>query len=160
MSCFRPRRAFLPVLAAAAVVAGGTAVASPGHHTGHTVTLREASATVQPAFVDIGKPGPSAGDQVVVRDGLVGADGAAAGTLLQACTLVDAGPNPFVSTYECASSLELADGTITLAGPFVPAKAEQAAAVTGGTGAYRAARGQAIIRAEGDEIVVDLAGRP
>jgi len=156
MSRLSPRRAFLPLFAAAVVAAGGTAVASPGHHTGHTITLREASATVQPAFVDIGKPGPSAGDQVVVRDGLVAADGAAAGTIRQACTLIDAGANPFVSTYECASSLELADGTITLAGPFVPAKAEQAAAVTGGTGAYRAARGEAVIRAEADEIRVNL----
>jgi hypothetical protein len=38
----------------------------------------------------------------------------------------------------------------------VPAKAEQAAAVTGGTGAYRAARGEAIIRAEADEIVLHM----
>jgi hypothetical protein len=93
---------------------------------------------------------------VVIRDGLVGADGSPAGTIRQACTLIDAGANPFVSTYECASSLELADGTITLAGPFLPAKAEQAAAVTGGTGAYRAARGEAIVRAEADELELHL----
>jgi hypothetical protein len=161
MFTFRPRGAFLPLLAAAGIAVAGTAYANPGSSSGHghTITLREASASVQPAFVDIGKPGPSAGDQVVVRDGLVTADGAAAGTIRQACTLIDAGANPFVSTYECSSSLELADGTITLAGPFVPAKAEQAAAVTGGTGAYRAARGEAIIRSEADEIVVELAGR-
>jgi hypothetical protein len=159
MSHLRPRRALLPLLALAAVAVAGTASASPGgsgHGHGHTITLREASATVQPAFVDLGKPGPSPGDQVVVRDGLVRADGSPAGTLRQACTLIDAGANPFVSTYECASSLELADGTITLAGPFVPARAEQAAAITGGTGAYRTARGEAVIRAEADEIVVHL----
>ena len=157
MSRFRPRRAFLPLLAAAAVAAGGTAVASPGHDHGHrTITLGEASATVKPAVLDLGEHGPSAGDQVVVRDGLVGADGAAAGALRQACTLTDPGPNPFVSHYECETSLELADGTITLAGPFNPAKAEQTAAVTGGTGVYRAARGEAIIRSEADEIRVNL----
>jgi hypothetical protein len=154
MAAFRPRRALLPLLAAAGVAVGGTAYAGPGH--GRTITVREASVTAQPAFVDLGKPGPSPGDQVVVRDGLVHADGSPAGTLRQACTLVDAGANPVVSTYECASSIELADGTITLAGPLVPAQAEQAAAVTGGTGAFRAARGEAIVRAEADEIVVRL----
>jgi hypothetical protein len=156
MSHLRPRRALLPLLAVAAVAVAGTASGASGHGHGHTITLREASATVQPAFVDLGKPGPSPGDQVVVRDGLLHADGSAAGTLRQACTLIDAGANPFVSTYECAASLELPDGTITLAGPLVPAKAEQAAAVTGGTGAYRAARGEALIRAEADEIRVNL----
>ena len=156
MSRFRPRRAFLPLLAAAAVAAGGTAVASPGHDAGRTITLREASATAQPAFVDLGKPGPSAGDQVVVRDGLLHADGSPAGTIRQACTLIDAGANPFVSTYECATSLELADGTITASGPFNPAKAEQAAAVTGGTGVFRRARGEMVVRAEADEIVVRM----
>src|SRR3954454_18183732 len=156
MSHLRPHRVLLPLLAAVGIACAGTASANPGHEHGRTLTLREASAAVQPAFVDLGKPGPSAGDQVIVRDGLLHADGSPAGTLRQACTLIDAGPNPFVSTYECASSLELTDGTITLAGPFVPAKAEQAAAVTGGTGAYRSARGEAIIRAEADEIIVHM----
>jgi hypothetical protein len=41
-------------------------------------------------------------------------------------------------------------------GPFVPAKAEQSAAITGGTGAYRTARGQIVVRAEDDALVVQL----
>ena len=44
-----------------------------------------------------------------------------------------------------------------MAGPFVPARAENVAAITGGTGAYRGARGDITVRAETDEIVVKLA---
>jgi hypothetical protein len=157
MSRPNPRRAVAALLAIAAVAvafAGSTAAASADH--GHVITLREASATPPLAFVDLGKPGPTAGDEVVISDGLTDAGGAAAGTLRQACTLIDAGPSPFASTYECATSLELADGTITASGPFDPAKAEQRAAITGGTGAFRAARGEIVIRAEADQFVVRL----
>jgi hypothetical protein len=42
-------------------------------------------------------------------------------------------------------------------GPFVPAAPEQAAAITGGTGEYRTARGEIVVRAEADQIIVKLA---
>ena len=80
-----------------------------------------------------------------------------AGTFNQVCTLVHPAGNPFTSEYECIGSLALENGTITMQGPFVPAKAEQTAAITGGTGAYRTARGEVVVRSEADEIVVDLA---
>jgi hypothetical protein len=64
---------------------------------------------------------------------------------------------PFTSEYECSSSLALEDGTITMQGPFNPARAEQEAALTGGTDRYRTARGEVAIEAESDEIVVKLA---
>jgi hypothetical protein len=154
---FRHRRAAGAVLVGAALTLGGTAYAGAGHGP-RTVHLIEAGANVQPAFVDTGKPGPSVGDVAVVRDGVNDAKGAPAGTFNQVCTLVEVIGGPFTSAYECEGSIALAHGTITDQGPFVPAQAEQSAAITGGTGAYQKARGQVIIRAEADELVVAFAG--
>ena len=152
----RHRRAAGAGLAVAALAFAGSAQAG-SHGSGHrTIHLTEATAQAQPDFVDVGDPGPSVGDTVVVRDGVLAADGSNAGTFDQVCTLVKVVGNPFTSAYECTGSLELRDGTITMQGPFVPAKAEQSAAVTGGTGAYRKARGQIVVRAEDDSLIVQL----
>jgi hypothetical protein len=155
------RRVAGVALATAAVAAGGTAYAddSPAKSSadGKTIRLLEASETLQPTFVDTGAPGLSPGDIVVVRDGVLRANGTPAGTFNQVCTLVKVAGNPFTSEYECIGSLALEDGTVTMQGPFVPAKAEQTAAVTGGTGEYRTARGDVAVRSEADEIIVSLA---
>jgi len=153
------RRAAGAVLAVAALTLGGTAYAgSPEKaHGPKTIHLTEASTQIQPAFVDTGNPGLSQGDIVVVRDGVNAQDGTPAGTFNQVCTLVKPAGNPFTSEYECTGSLALENGTITMQGPFVPAKAEQSAAVTGGTGEFRTARGEVVVRSEADEIVVELA---
>ena len=155
------RRAVGVVLATAAIAVGGTAYAddSPAksNANGKTIRLLEAGKTIQPAFVDTGAPGLSPGDIVVVRDGVLREDGTPAGTFNQVCTLVKPAGNPFTSEYECVGSPALEDGTIAMQGPFVPATAEQTAAVTGGTGEYRTARGEVVIRSEADEIVVGLA---
>ena len=42
-------------------------------------------------------------------------------------------------------------------GPFTPSQPESVAAITGGTGAYRTARGEIVVRAEADQIIVRLA---
>jgi hypothetical protein len=155
------RRASGAALAIAALALGGTAYADapatshPSH--GRTIRLLEASSTIKPTVVDTGAPGLSPGDLVVVRDGVLREDRTPAGTFNQVCTLVQPAGNPFTSEYECVGSLALENGTITMQGPFVPAKPEQSAAITGGTGAYRTARGEIVVRAEADEIVVHLA---
>jgi hypothetical protein len=148
-----PKRLIAAALAATALALAGTAQADGKHQ----IRLTEAHPDLQPTFVDTGKPGPSVGDVVVARDGVNRESGAPAGTFTQVCTLVAVGINPLTSTYECSGSITLPDGTITMQGPFVPAAAEQSAAVTGGTGAYRTARGEVAIRAEADQIVVKLA---
>ena len=43
-----------------------------------------------------------------------------------------------------------------VAGPFSAATAQQPQAVTGGTGAFRGARGEVTVRAEADQILVRL----
>jgi hypothetical protein len=155
----RHRRAAGAVLAVAALTLGGTAYAgSPDQgHSAKTIHLTEAHAQIQPTFVDTGKPGPSVGDVVSVRDGVLDAEGAPAGTFNQVCTLVELVGGPLTSAYECSGSIALEHGAITMQGPFVPAQAEQSAAVTGGTDAYQKARGQVVVRAEADELVIQLA---
>jgi hypothetical protein len=67
-----------------------------------------------------------------------------------------AGRELFTSTFDCTGAFKLNDGDVTVQGLFVPVAAEQAAAVTGGTGEFANARGEAIIRAEDDQITLRL----
>jgi hypothetical protein len=62
------------------------------------------------------------------------------------------------STFECAGSIALKGGTITMEGPFSPSRAQSVAAITGGTGEYRRAHGEIVVRAEADQLIVKLAG--
>jgi hypothetical protein len=147
-------------LAVAALALAGTAsadTAQKAHGHDNTIRLVEAHKELQPTFIDTGNPGPSGGDLVVARDDVLRPNGSPAGTFTQTCTLVALASSPFTSTFECAGSITLKDGTITMEGPFVPAAPEQAAAITGGTGAYRTAHGEIVVRAEADQIVVRLA---
>ena len=52
-----------------------------------------------PTFVDVGKNGPSPGDQVVLRDDVNRDDGGAPGRLRQVCTLVEPGRGLFTSAF-------------------------------------------------------------
>lgn len=159
------RRVLGSLLAIAALALAGTAYAagpdshdrpSDWHSHDRTIKLVEASKAVKPASVDLGEPGPSAGDLFVISDGLLRQDGSKAGVLRQVCTLVDPGTSPLTSTFECSASFALSEGTIVAEGPLVPTAPEQAAAVTGGTGAFITAQGEAIIRAEDDQITIRL----
>src|SRR5215211_3298924 len=98
----------LAILTVAALALAGSAYAgTPGPHAkphGHERTIRlvEASASPDPAFLDLGAPGPSAGDQVIVTDGLEFEDGTAAGKLSQVCTLTVPGANPVAGAFRAA----------------------------------------------------------
>jgi hypothetical protein len=145
-------------LAVAALALAGTASAdtadkSHGSHD-RTIRLFEAHKDLQPTFVDTGKPGPSVGDVAIARDEVLREDGSQAGTFRQVCTLTDLVGSPFTSTFECTGSIALKDGTITMEGPFTPSDAESVAAITGGTGQYRTARGEIAVRAETDQILI------
>jgi hypothetical protein len=150
----------LVALLAIAVPAGTAYAATPDSHAGHvhgrTIHLREATEVPQPPYLDLGKPGPTVGDVVVVTDRLLADDGRDAGSLRQVCTVTVPGTSVFTSEFECSGSISLDGGTLVVEGPFVPVAPEQAQAVTGGTGAFATARGEAIIRSEADEITIHL----
>ena len=157
------RRVLGSLLAIAALALAGTAYASGADSNGkstdwhghdRTIKLVEASEAVKPASVDLGQPGPSAGDLVVVRDGL--ARTARRPACCARCARSWTRHQPATSTFECSASFALTEGTIIAEGPFVPSAPQQAAAVTGGTGAFSTAQGEASIRAEDDQITIRL----
>jgi hypothetical protein len=152
------RRAAAGGALALALAATGTAFAHGDDH-GSTIRLVEADPNAQPVFVDAGAPGPSLGDVAIFTGGLNRADGTPAGDLHQLCTLVTFTGNRFTSGYECTGTIALEGGTITLQGSFSPARPDQVDAVSGGTGAFRTARGEVETQAVADNVVVRLASR-
>jgi hypothetical protein len=141
---------------AASASDSGTSAKAERHDGDRTIRLVETGAVPQLTFVDLDKPGLSAGDHVVIRDGVRREAGGPTGALRQDCTLIDVGTSLPTSTFECSGSIALPEGTLILQGSFVPAAPEQAQAVTGGTGEFRATQGDAAVRAEDDRITVRL----
>jgi hypothetical protein len=159
------RRPFWLMLALAAVTLVGSAYAalpasgaqsSDSRFRERTIRLVQASEVPQITVVDLGAPGLSPGDHVVIVDKVKRTNGSPAGTMSQECTLIKVGANLFTSSFECTSSFDLKEGDISAQGPFVPALAEQTNAITGGTGEFKTARGEAVISAEEDQIVLKL----
>jgi hypothetical protein len=139
----------LAVLAIAAlgVFLFATGVASA--HGGGKQTLRLVATQLQSEFLDLGAPGPSLGDELVFSESLEqhGRDVGMSGAV---CTVTHAVAPYDVLTYHCVGTLSLRRGQITLQGlievqgeddpgPFI-------VAITGGTGAYRGAGGEAVVR--------------
>ena len=100
-----------------------------------------------PTFDDGGSPGPGVGDRLIfsadiydARDRKVGRDGAD-------CVVVrtdPSQPSPLEQQIvQCVVTVELPDGQITFQG--LAQGTENHFAVTGGTGAYRRARGEAFV---------------
>ncbi len=103
---------------------------------------------VQSEWLDLGASGPSLGDEFVFIETLQ-RKGRDVGTAGGACMVAGAKPPYEVMTYQCVATLRLRDGQIGLQGlldatgpndpqPFT-------LAITGGTGAYRRASGDAIL---------------
>jgi hypothetical protein len=99
------------------------------------------------AFIDLGAPGPSIGDRLVfsnplydTHDRIIGRDGAE-------CVIVRIDPTEppeRQQVVQCTISVQLADGQLTVQG--LAQGTENTFAVTGGTGAYRKAHGEAHAR--------------
>ncbi|SHG05088.1 dirigent protein [Streptoalloteichus hindustanus] len=126
------------VLAGAGLSTLGGPAAAETEAAGRAVTLDLHVANDQFAAHDIGQPGKSLGDMTVysdkmVRDGReVGEDG---GTCV--VTHVD-GPR---SISNCVLTIRLAEGQLTAQGLWDDGTSPMQMAITGGTGAYRNARG-------------------
>jgi allene oxide cyclase-like protein len=93
-------------------------------------------------FVDLGAAGPSPGDTYTFSDEIFRENNPdeQVGEADGHCTLI----NPAVRRFTCTITTSLPDGDITTEGVliFVP-NTTSVGAVTGGTGAYRNARGEA-----------------
>ena len=118
-----------------------------------TQTIHLVAKTVQETELDLGKEGFGQGDQFVFADDLF-RDGKKVGDDGGFCTAVRVGPGES-ATFQCVVTLSLEKGQITVQGLFTSAgEADQSpfvVAITGGTGAYRTARGEVKVQTDADE---------
>ncbi|MEU2348164.1 hypothetical protein [Modestobacter sp. NPDC049651] len=96
-------------------------------------------------YTDLGAPGPSAADTIVFRDTLW-QDGRQVGDEVGSCVVVDP-----TGLSNCTGVVRL-DGDDTIAFSLVNAPPpRKTLAVTGGSGRYRAVRGDGVLVERGDE---------
>lgn len=132
------------------VLSSGTAAADgrgKGKH--REDTLKLVATTIQEEFVDVGDPGPSLGDMFVFSE-VLRERGREVGTSGGVCTVTEAVPPYTVLTFHCVATLSLRRGQITLQG-LIEVQGEDdpgpfTVAITGGTGRYRGAGGEATVR--------------
>jgi hypothetical protein len=142
-------RLFTAVFAIAAlgVLVSGTAVATAHGHGKRTLKL--VATEMQSDFLDLGATGPSLGDELVLSERL-SSRGREVGVSGVVCTVTQVTPPYDVLTFHCVATLSLRRGQITLQG-LIEVQGEDdpgpfTAAITGGTGAFRGAGGEAVIR--------------
>jgi hypothetical protein len=142
-------RLYSAVLATVAlgVLVSGTAVATAAGDGKRT--LRLVATEIQSEFLDLGTPGPSLGDEFVFSETL-SRHGREVGVSGGVCTATQVVPPYDVLTFHCVATLSLRRGQITLQG-LIEVQGEDdpgpfRAAITGGTGAFVGAGGEAVIR--------------
>jgi hypothetical protein len=125
--------ALTTVLPVTAIAAGSGAAMSGGR----TVKFAIAFHDVQ---LDLGKKGPSVGDERLLADTLLDAKGKKVGHDAGSCTFTSLAP----PEAACYVTFFLSDGQIAIQFLNAPPP-RKVAAIVGGTGAYRGARGEAVI---------------
>jgi hypothetical protein len=150
-------RRIVSVTALALALLGGsfitasTATTTGSSDDGRTTAIHFIARTVDSAQLDLGTPGLSLGDQAVFTDELF-QDGRRLGEGHGVCTITRiTGTAPSRTlTNECLITGMLPRGQITIQGAFTFPEGGIAAphklAVTGGTDAYRTARGEVRVR--------------
>src|ERR1044071_7139002 len=104
--------AVLVVVALGMLVFGSAIVEA--HGKGKT-TLRLVATEIQSEFLDLGAPGPSLGDELIISESLArnGTDVGESGVV---CTVAQVTPPYDIDTFHCVATLSLRRGQITLQG--------------------------------------------
>jgi hypothetical protein len=138
--------------AAFAIVALGVLVSGSGLASakgGDKKVLKIKATVIQFAELDLGDPGPSLGDELVFSERLK-VRGRQVGESGVVCTVTQAATPYDVLTYHCVGTLRLRKGQITLQGLIELQGMDDPGpfrvAITGGTGAFRGAGGEAKYR--------------
>jgi len=131
------------------VVSSGTGAADGGKGKHRGDKLKLVATAHQEEFLDLGAPGPSLGDELVFSE-ILRERGREVGTSGGVCVVTETVPPYTVAAFHCVATLSLRRGQITLQG-LVEVQGEDdpgpfTVAITGGTGAYRGASGEAVIR--------------
>jgi hypothetical protein len=142
----RSKFAVLVVVALGMLVFGSTIAEAhgKGKH-----SLRLVATQIQSEFLDLGATGLSLGDEFVFSETL-SRRGHEVGESGGVCTATQVTPPYDVTTFHCVATLSLRRGQITLQG-LIELQGEDdpgpfTVAITGGTGAFRGAGGEARIR--------------
>jgi hypothetical protein len=150
--------AVVAVIAVGVLVVGAAPAAAGGKQDkGKGDTLRLVAVEDQFEFIDVGPMGTSLGDYFVFSD-ILERRGREVGTNGGQCVIV-AGTPPYATfTAHCVATLDLERGQITLQG-LVEFQGEDdmspfTVAITGGTGKYRCACGEARIRPVEEGVLV------
>ena len=131
----------LILLAALLFAACGSAVPAPT-----TTTLHLVERATTDAVGDVAPEGDSVGDVLGFANEVFDQNNQnKVGTDNGACTRTAVG-----AAWECVWTVTLSDGSITVEGPFYDA-GDSVLAITGGTGAYKEARGQMKLHARNAE---------
>ena len=151
---FGIRAAVLAILALGVLILAPSAALAHGKH---KQSLRLVAEEIQSEYVDVGATGPSLGDQLVFSETLF-RRGNEVGESGVVCTVVQVTPPYDVVTFHCVGTLSLRRGQITLQG-LIEVQGEDdrgpwTVAITGGTGAYRGAGGEARVRQRDDDTSV------
>jgi hypothetical protein len=141
------------------VLVGGAATAKkPASERVVYVTERYAVQLVEQANVDVDPPGLSLGDEAISRN-VLRRGGEKRGALNAVCTFTGIDPNPILT---CSAVANIGSDTIALMlripPSFLsdPANGTFKAAVTGGTGNYRNARGYAVVGGNSESITFHI----
>ena len=111
--------------------------------------LRIVATETQSEFLDLGTPGPSLGDELVLSERL-SRRGRPVGVSGVVCSATQVEPPYDDLMFHCVATLKLRRGQITLQG-LIEVQGEDdpgpfTVAITGGTGRYSGAGGKAVIR--------------
>lgn len=137
------RKAQLTFAAAVAVAASGLGIAATS--AGATsitsrAVLHLTELRAQESQIDLGPTGPSTGDELLLAGTLTGAGGKPAGDDSGVCTVTAFDPQHQFAI--CTVGLQLTGGQLLVTGQESLSSTDQTFAITGGTGAFRHARGQ------------------
>jgi hypothetical protein len=142
----RSGRFALAATAATVAVLGTTAASAPTSDSRSVRSTLHFNVNFSPfLYLDLGARGPSMGDQIVAHDVLLNSAGRKVGHDAVSCVITD----PSSSEAECTATFALPRGEI--AAQFLNTlPAVKTFAVTGGAGAYKTARGEAVLVENGD----------
>ena len=132
------------VLASVVLIQGSVASADPADGSGDRDRTLRFDVQFSPfQYVDVGEPGPSAGDAIVFHDTLF-QHGKQVGDEVGSCVVVDP-----AGLSNCTAIVRLGEDTISFAFANEPPP-RKVLAVTGGSGAYRTVRGDGVLLENGD----------
>jgi hypothetical protein len=130
------------VLVLVASIVAGASTSEPRIHQARTIRVIEHATTDR--FVDIGKEGPSPGDQLTFRNKLYDeTDTSIVGHDQGGCVLI----SPALGRWQCSFTSFLRGGQVNVEGPFFDTS-DTVLAVTGGTGTFQNVRGEMDLRAK------------